>query len=312
MIEKLSDQENKTFSHKTVFLDQAVQFLNPKDGRASKIFVDATLGGGGHTRAILESDPTCKVIAIDWDRKAVENAEINLKPVFGDRLELAFSNFTGIKLILKKLGISVVDGILADFGTSQEQIISKDGFSFSKDTPLDMRMSNSHKHITAEAIVNQASQEELELIFSRFGQERFSRPIARKIVEQREKNPLKTTAQLAELVLKIVAAKSNPKTKWKIHPATKVFQALRIAVNGELDNIDQFLRQAYQALKPGGIFVCISFHSLEDVLVKNFFKDRVFENQDSKILTNKAVSPTEDQIAANPSCRSAKMRVFQK
>lgn len=311
MIEKLADQETKKFTHKTVFLDQAAQFLNPTAGQG-KVFVDATLGGGGHTKAILESDPTCKVIGIDWDRKAVENAEINLKPIFGDRLELVFSNFTGIKLVLKNLKITMVDGILADFGTSQEQILSKDGFSFSKDTPLDMRMSNSHKHITAEKILNEASQEELELIFSRFGQERFSRVIARRIVEQREKTPLKTTAQLAELVLKVVAAKTSSKVTWKIHPATKVFQALRIAVNAELDNINQFLRQAYQVLKPGGIFVCISFHSLEDVLVKNFFKDRVFENQSSKMLTNKAIFPTEEQIHENPSCRSAKMRIFQK
>ncbi len=309
MIEK--ENQNPEFQHKTVFLKEAVEFFSHSSGQ-NKVFVDATLGGGGHTKALLEADPTCKVIAIDWDRKAIENAHFNLKPIFGDRIEIVFSNFTGIAQILKNLKIGQVDGILADFGTSQNQITSNDGFSFSIETSLDMRMSNSHKHVTAETILNQASAQELEHIFSRFGQERFSRIIARKIVEFREKTPITTTKELADLVLKIVASKSNPKTRWKIHPATKVFQALRIAVNGELDNIDHFLRQAYQVLKPGGIFACISFHSLEDVMVKNFFRDRIFENQTSKLLAKKAIFPSEEQIHENPSCRSAKMRVLQK
>lgn len=301
--------DNPEFKHKTVLLEEAVQLLKPE---GKKILVDATLGGGGHTQLILESGKNCKVIATDWDKRAIENAEQKLKPKFGDRLELVFSSFTALGQILKKLKIESVDGILADFGTSQDQIFNKEGFSFSSNTPLDMRMSTSHKHTTAKTIVNQASQQELETIFSRYGQERFSRTIARRIVEQRKKAPLTNTLELAELVRAVYCFKTKNKIHFKTHPATRVFQALRIAVNAELENIEHFLRQAWAALKPGGRLVCISFHSLEDRIVKDFFRNFLLSNPDSKLVLNKALPPTEEQIKENPSCRSAKLRAIEK
>lgn len=312
MSQEEKSTQTQAFKHKTVFLEEAVDFLQPNQNSEPKTFVDGTLGGAGHTRRLLESNPKCRVIAIDWDKRAIENAEQNLKPEFGDRLELVFSSFTALSQILKKLKIEQVDGILADFGTSQDQIFYKEGFSFSNDTPLDMRMSTSHKHITAKTIVNQASEKELETIFSRYGQERFSRSIAKRIVATRGKAPITTTLQLAELVQKVVCFKTKSKIHFKTHPATRVFQALRIAVNAELDNIEHFLRQAHSALKPGGRLACISFHSLEDRIVKEFFKNFALQDQNLKILTNKALAPTDEQIAQNPSCRSAKLRAIQK
>lgn len=297
------------FEHKTVFLDEAIELLGPLP---HKVFLDVTLGGGGHTKKLLEFDPSIKVIALDWDKRAIENAEQILKPIFGDRLELVFANFVSIARVLKNLGLEFVDGILADFGTSQDQIFNKDGFAFSVDSPLDMRMSNSHKHTTAQTILERATEEELELIFSRYGGEKFARPIAKRIVATREKNPILTTFELAKLVESVILPKTSRKITLSCHPATKVFQALRIAVNSELENIEHFLKYAPLALKPGGKLVCISFHSLEDRLVKNFFKDFCLQNPSSKIVTKKAIIPTEEQCRSNPSTRSAKMRCLEK
>jgi 16S rRNA (cytosine1402-N4)-methyltransferase len=157
-----------------------------------------------------------------------------------------------------------------------------------------------------------ASAEELSAIFSRYSGERYAKLIAKRIVESRELTPLTSTFELAKLVERAVLSRTSRKIVLKTHPATKVFQALRIAVNSELENIEHFLKQAYQVLKPGARLVCISFHSLEDRLVKNFFKDFCLQNPTSKIVTNKAIVPSEQQILANPSCRSAKLRAFEK
>ncbi len=304
-----NQKPDQAFQHKTVFLEEGVELLNPG---ANKVFIDVTLGGGGHTRRLLESDPSIKVVALDWDKRAIENAEQNLKPLFGDRLELVFANFASIHRVLKNLNIEAVDGILADFGTSQDQIFTKDGFAFSVDSPLDMRMSNSHKHVTAQMILARATEQELEIIFSRYGGEKFARPIAKRIVATRAKNPLKTTFELAQLVHDVIVPRSSRKVSFSVHPATKVFQALRIAVNGELENIEHFLKIAPQLLKGGGRLVCISFHSLEDRLVKNYFKDFCLQSLTAKIITKKAIIPSEELSLLNPSCRSAKMRCLEK
>ncbi len=294
----------KTNYHKPVLLNEVLEYLDPKP---NKIYLDVTFGGGGHTRAILEKETKCKVIALDWDKNAIEKNGVELLENFPDRLSLIWSNFSNILKILKKEKISGVDGILADFGTSQFQINESAGFSVYKDTLLDMRMSPSHQKITAAEIVNKATQKKLEEIFFEFGEERFSRQIARSIVEARNKEKIKTTGQLAKIVKEAVG-----KNYSKIHPATRIFQALRIYVNNELGNIHSFLSASLQALNPDGRLVCISFHSLEDRLVKQFLKDHsCVDKKGFKILTQKVVTATPEEIKINPSSRSAKLRAGQ-
>jgi 16S rRNA (cytosine1402-N4)-methyltransferase len=288
------------FVHKTVMLNEAVAYLDVKPG---KVYVDATFGGGGHTRAILEADPGCHVIAFDWHRHALDSNGPALEEEFPDRLTLIFANFTQMPQMLKRQGIEKVDGILADFGTSQYQIFECPGFSFAYDSPLDMRMSNSHFRVTAADILAQASADELAHIFYLYGEESHGRKIARAIVEERGRRPFKTTMQLADFIETLV-----PRRGRGIHPATKVFQALRIAVNHELDNIKTFLQHAPSLLNPGGRLVCISFHSLEDRLVKIFFKE---QKEALCNLTPKVVVATPEECKANPSSRSAKLRAAE-
>lgn len=271
--------------HKSVLVSEVLEYLNIKPGA---IYIDATFGGGGHTQAILEAEPTCKVIAIDWDIKALEINAPAIKEKFGDRFDIIWGNFSQIKYLLKKENICQVDGILADFGTSQFQIHNKAGFSFSGDTELDMRMSNSHQHITAKIILNNASEKELITIFRDYGQEDQARSIAKKIVLQRSIKPFDTTSDLVKLIETIKFAKPG-----SIHPATKVFQALRIVVNKELENINSFLINSVPFLAPAGRLVCISFHSLEDSLVKQFFKDKKYK---LKNLTNKVITASPEEL----------------
>ncbi len=288
--------------HKPVLVNEVLTYLSP---RPHKVYVDATFGGGGHTRAILEAEPTCRVIAFDWDVKAIELNGPPLQEQFGDRLILQWGNFAHIIPLLKKLKIARVDGILADFGTSQFQITQRAGFSFSADTPLDMRMSPGHYKTTAAEVVNKAPEQELADIFYTLGEEHQSRKIARAIVAYRkEYGPLKTTGQLAELIQKVIPPYSR-----KIHPATKVFQALRIFVNDELNNIKSLLTQAPDILEDSGRLVCISFHSLEDRIVKQFFKAHsdVFA-----ILTKHIVIASSEELSRNPSARSAKLRAAER
>lgn len=286
--------------HKSVLTKEVLEGL---DLKPNGIYVDVTFGGGGHTRAILQAEPTCKVIALDWDKVAIETNAPALEEEFGDRLKVVWGNFARLHFIIKKeLKGALVDGILADFGTSQFQIHHKEGFSFAQDSPLDMRMSPAHQRVTAEHILNTFSEKDLATIFFEFGEEPKSRRIARAIVEQRKEKPFKTTRQLAELIEKII-----PKTR--IHPATKVFQALRIYVNRELKNIEIFLKAAINALKPGGRLACISFHSLEDRIVKTIFR----ENGDKlKIVTKKPIVASLEEVEENPSARSAKLRIAEK
>lgn len=289
------------YQHKSVLTKEVVEYLSPQPG---KLYIDVTFGGGGHTRAILQAEPHCKVIGVDWDTKAIELNGPQLKEEFGDRVELVWSNFGHLTQSLKKIKVTKVDGILADFGTSQFQITSAPGFSFSKDTALDMRMSPGHYKKTAYMILRYASEEELIKIFFDYGQERHARKIARAIVATREsKEPVKTTGELARLIESVIGRTG------RIHPATKVFQALRIVVNDELNNIKSLLKQSLSLLNPDGRIVCISFHSLEDVLVKQFFKEHSHE---FALLTKKVVVAGSEEVSANPSSRSAKLRAAQR
>lgn len=288
--------------HKSVLLQEVLQYLNPQPGG---VYVDVTFGGGGHTRAILELEPTCTVIAFDWDAVALEKNGYPLQEEFPGRLTLLWGNFSQVDKKLKKEGFGPVDGILADFGTSQYQLIERDGFSFNKDTPLDMRMSPAYQKVTAAEIVNKATEKKLFDIFSELGQEPRSRSIARALVAERQKHEIKTTKQLAAIVERIV-----PRTK-KIHPATQVFQALRMYVNKELENIHAFLPASLRILKPNGRLLCITFHSLEDRMVKQFFKDHTMQPPLIEIITPRIVTATDEEVKENPSSRSAKLRVAQ-
>jgi 16S rRNA (cytosine1402-N4)-methyltransferase len=293
--------------HKSVLVDEVIAYLNPQPG---KTYLDCTFGGGGHTRAILEAEKKCTVIAMDWDHVTLDTRGAPLKEEYGDRLQLVWGNLSLLYKILKNERIGTVDGILADFGPSQIQIFGRPGFSMFVDTPLDMRMSPGYQQMTAETVVSKSSEEKLREIFWQLGEEPYAKEIARAIVSERQKhrgNRIRTTGQLVAIIEKAVPAHRRK----RIHPATKVFQALRIYINHELDNIASFLPAAIKGLNPDGRLVCISFHSLEDRMVKNFFKEQEKEEVVS-ILTPKVVEATEQEIALNPSSRSAKLRAVQK
>lgn len=287
--------------HIPVLVKEVIEYMAPKAGG---VYVDATFGGGGHTRALLEAQPQCKVIACDWDKAAIELNGPLLERDFPGRIEFIWSNFTRLEHHLKKMGINQVDGILADFGTSQYQIKEKAGFSFATDTPLDMRMSPGHQTLLACDIVNNYSEKELLKILYEYGEESHARQIVRAILAVRVSKKFKTTGQLVALIEKVV-----PRRPRGVHPATKTFQALRIVVNQELSNIHAFLGQSSKLIKPEGRLVCISFHSLEDRLVKQYLKDH---KDIWTILTPRVVIGTDDEIRSNPSSRSAKLRAGQK
>lgn len=288
--------------HKSVLVNEVLEYLDPQPG---KVYLDATFGAGGHTRAILEKQPECTVVALDWDERAFELFGQDLLDQFPDRLQFIWGNFSLLHRLLKREGVGKVDGILADFGTSQIQIHDRPGFSVFKETALDMRMSPPHQKESAADVVNNASERTLADLFFAYGQERWSREVARAIVEERKRKPIKTTADLVAIVDRAIPVRG------KIHKATRIFQALRIYINKELANIQAFLPAACQALNPQGRLVCISFHSLEDRLVKQFFKQEE-EKGVLQILTPKIVIPTDLEIKQNASARSARLRAAQK
>ena len=289
--------------HKPVLVNEVLTYLNLQPG---KTYLDVTFGSGGHTRAILEKEPACRVIAMDWDSVSLETYGPALQAEFGNRLQIVWGNFALLYRLIKKEKIAGVDGILADFGASQIQLAERPGFSFNRDSPLDMRMAPSYQKETAAHLLRVSSELKLQEIFKQLGEERFAKQIARLIVKERAKSPIRMTRQLVLLVERII-----PKHKRKTHPATKVFQALRIYVNRELNNIEAFLPTALTLLQPGGRLVCISFHSLEDRIVKQFFKAEKDAGR-VRILTPKVVVATLQEVQQNPSSRSAKLRVAER
>lgn len=313
---------DETFSqiHTSVLLAETIELLAPQNGGT---FVDATLGLGGHSEAILEASPKTKVIGIDQDLEAIAFAKKRLEK-FGDRFKVFHANFSEIEKVLDEAKIEKVDGVLADLGVSSLQLDSENrGFSFRFDAPLDMRMNADSDDETAAELLESLSEFEVARIIYEYGEERFSRRIARRIIEKRERGESpKTTKELAELV-----ARSVPfNKKERIHPATRTFQALRIAVNHELEILESFLRAVIDKLNKNGHLAIISFHSLEDRIVK-----RIFQKMSGKcecppkfpicicgaekkveILTRKPVVAQEIEISKNPRARSAKLRACQK
>ena len=305
--------------HLPVMADEALEFLKPA---SSGTYVDATLGGGGHALKILSSVPRVRLLAIDRDAEAITRGKLLLEP-FGDRVTFIRDNFSNISEIIASVGLTKVNGILADIGLSTFQLDSvARGFSFMRDARLDMRMDQTQDK-TAYGLVNTLDAAELERIFSQYGEERFSRRIARRIVEQRTSKPIETTGELRELIHKSVPAKYK---REKIDPATRVFQALRIAVNDELSSLDQFLDNAVSSLAKDGRLVVITFHSLEDRIVKHKFREFstdcicppripkcVCDHVKSlELLTRKVVKPSEEEVALNPRARSARLRAARR
>jgi 16S rRNA (cytosine1402-N4)-methyltransferase len=291
------------FIHEPVLTAEVLTHLSPDRGG---LFVDCTVGLGGHTRALLEAGAS-RVIGLDRDADALAMAANGLT-AFGDRVELVHADYRSFAAALDARGITTIDGALADLGVSSLQLDSEGrGFSFRRDEPLDMRMDRSSGP-TAADLINGTSEVDLASIIFEFGEERFSRRIARAIVETRTRQPIATTGQLADAVRRAV-----PTRGWqRIDPATRTFQALRIWVNGELDGLDTFLRHVVQRLRGGGRVVVISFHSLEDRIVKHTF--RALERIDVilRVLTKRPIVPGDDEIGRNPRARSAKLRAGER
>lgn len=291
--------------HQPVMVSEVVEFLSAGKGG---VFLDCTLGLGGHAEAILNaSSPDGFVIGIDCDEEALKIARKNLQR-FGDRFTGVYGNFKEADKIVKKLNVNMVDGILLDLGLSSFQLAdSERGFSFMNEGPLDMRM-DINNPLTAEEIVNNYRIEELQRIIKEYGEERYAKKIAEKIGEIRRKKHIRTTLNLVNIISSVVPA---GKRYQRIHPATRTFQALRIAVNQELDNLKQFFSFALHILKKGGRIAIISFHSLEDRLVKCTFRDWKKDGTFT-VLTPKVVRPSTQEILLNPRARSAKLRAGEK
>ena len=310
-----------SYEHIPVMLSEVVHYLNCMPG---KIYADCTLGGSGHAGAILEKIiPDGILIGIDQDIDAIKNAKRKLKP-YKLNIHLFHDNFINLPKILSQLNITAVDGILLDLGISFHHLDSSGrGFSFRKDEPLDMRM-NIESDTTAEELINTMDEKSLAEIFFKYGEERYSRKIAKKIVNVRKKEKIKSSRQLSEIVCGAVSGKAS--SKRRIHPATRVFMAVRIAVNKELNILNSFMETAFDLLKPEGRFCILSFHSLEDRIVKRKIKlmegkcicppalPRCVCNKTRVIrsLTKKVLRPTEEEVAANPMARSAKLRAIEK
>jgi len=279
------------------------------DQKPNENFIDCTIGEGGHTLAILEKNgPKGKVLGIEWDPELYKKLSRSDLDRLKARLILVNDNFANLEEIAKSQKFRSVSGILFDLGMSSWHLEeSGRGFSFQKKEPLDMRY-NPQNPLTAEKIVNYRSALEIEKILEIHGEERFSKQIAKYIISFREVKPIKTTSQLVEIIKK---ATPDWYHRRKIHPATKTFQALRIAVNDELNNLEKALPKALNILKPGGRIVAISFQSLEDRIIKNFLKEKAKENI-LKILTKKPIKPSLEEIKINPRSRSAKLRAAEK
>ena len=288
--------------HLPVLFQEVLEYLAPKPGG---VYVDGTLGLGGHSLGILQkSAPDGRVIAFEWDQAAMEISQQRLKE-YSSRLTILRQNFAEIGPGLKGLGVDAVDGLIVDIGMSSLQLDAGcRGFSFKVDEPLDMRM-DTRREITAASLLAKCSEEELADIFYYFGEEKQARPIAAEIVRARKLKVMESSKELAQLVARAIPRRFHPK---KIHVATKVFQALRIAVNTEFENLARLLDDGPALLKPGAALCVISFHSLEDRMVKRKFKEHSLLD----VITAQPVMATAAEISANPRARSARLRVARK
>jgi len=298
-------EEGRVYLHQPVLLSEVIENLNLSPG---KVIVDCTIGLGGHAEAILEKIlPHGFLIGIDLDRDALSLTEKRLHKYKG-YFELVQGNFKDVKKIIKKLNIEKIDGFLLDLGMSSYQLSNPQrGFSFSLEGPLDMRMDTTQR-LTAFDLINYMDEENLIKLLEKNSQERFAKRIIHEIVLARKKKNIETTTELANLIMKAVP----PKYRYlRIHPATRTFQALRIAVNNELDNLSYFLDNFLDILSLGGRIAIISFHSLEDRIVKNKFR-QLAKTDNFKIITKKPIRPTREEILENPRSRSAKLRVGER
>lgn len=304
--------------HISVLLEESISSLNLKD---DSIIVDCTLGYGGHSSNILARIKKGFLFAFDQDSEAIRHSTDRLNAV-GTNFTIIKSNFVHLKEKLRELDVDKVDGVLFDLGVSSPQLDDGErGFSYHEDARLDMRMDRDNP-LSAYEVVNNYSKEELSRIFYKYGEDKFSNNIAKKIVEYRATKPIETTLELVEVI------KTAVPMKFRIdkHPARQIFQAIRIEVNKELDVIEPALEQALSILKVGGRVAVITFHSLEDRLVKNFFKEKCAIDErlkgmpnipeeylpDFSLVVNKAISPSEEELENNPRARSAKLRVIER
>lgn len=289
--------------HEPVMVAEVLELLAPARGG---LFVDCTVGLGGHSRALLEAGAT-RVLGFDRDRRALDIAERTLAP-FSDRVELVHADYRDIDRVLDARGIAAVAGALADLGVSSMQLDAEGrGFSFRRDEPLDMRMDQAGGPTAAEWL-RDVEETALANVIYEYGEERYSRRIARAVVQARESTPIETTGQLAALVRRAVPHRGYQ----RIDPATRTFQALRIWVNRELEGLDQFLVQAGRRLLQGARFAVIAFHSLEDRIVKHTFRAIEKAEEAMRIVTKRPLVPADDELARNPRARSAKLRAIER
>lgn len=306
--------------HTPVLSEEVLHYIEP---HSKRLIVDGTLGDGGHTQAMLNAGPSLRVLGIDRDSEALERARIRLA-AFEERVILVHGSFSEVKSILARhTPETPMDGILLDLGVSSRQLdVPERGFSFRHDGPLDMRMDPNQDCPTAADLLATLSDSELETIFRKYGEEKRPRQLVRFIRKAQGSHPIKTTFELSQ----ILSSAAKPSRVPRIHPATKAFQALRIAVNRELDHIQKALEDALECLPPGGRMVVISFHSLEDRIVKDFFRTEAKgcvcppkmpvcvcgRKSRLKILTRKVVKPSEKEITANPRSSSARLRAAER
>ncbi len=299
--------------HIPVLVNEVVSLLGCGPHR---VYVDATLGGGGHALEILKrTGPDGRVIGIEWDEEAVAEAQKVLNP-FGERVKIFRENFTRMPALLREIKAEQVDGILLDLGLSSIQLEGQErGFSFKEEGPLDMRMDQRIKE-TAADLVNQLSVRDLEEVLWKYGEERWARRIAKAIVEERSQGRIETAQALRKVVYKAIPSRFHSR---KLDPATRTFQALRIQVNHELENLKLALEEGWLFLKSGGRMCVISFHSLEDRIVKQSFRSfergetgGVNQGKGMRIITPKPITPSEEERRENPRSRSAKLRCAER
>jgi len=301
----MSDPHAALSQHQPVMDREVLQYLNPHPGA---VIVDGTVGLGGHSLRILpQLLPDGRLIAIDRDLDALQLTKQRLTE-FEPHVTFVHENFRNLPEVLQRIGLSRVDGVLLDLGMSSFQVDRDErGFSFSKEGPLDMRMDRD-QDLTAEALLRDASIEELEQIFRTFGEERFATSIARRIADERRHRPITTTTQLTRMITHAVPSRVR---YGRLHPATRTFQALRMAVNDELGALETVLGTLEAVLNPGGRVVILTFHSLEDRLVKHAFAHGAREDRWT-VLTKKPVRPTATEVSQNPRARSAKLRCLER